>query len=478
MSSIETRLFINGEFVPGKGNNTFAVINPATEEKVADVHEADVEDVESAFTAAQNAFPAWRDLSAFDRIEKCLKLAELIDRDRDEIAHLEAINMGLPVSEYLPCISGAISGIKHVTGLAHDIHGETSLNTPGFVNFTVRQPFGVCAAIIPWNVPIIMWCGKVIPCIVAGNTIIIKSSEKAPLTSLKLAALASEAGFPPGVINNLSGYGPTAGAALASHMGIRKISFTGSTRAGKLILEAAGRSNMKRVCVETGGKNPAVIFDDANLAEAVPSVAASLQFNSGQICVSNSRIYVQSGVFDRFLEAFKDQFTNVKMGDPLEKSTNFGPQVDRSQFESILSHINEAKSSGANLLAGGTRATEKGYYIQPTIFSEVPKTAQILTSEIFGPVVVVQRFDTEEEVIAECNDTSYGLHAAVFTRDISRAYRIVKAFEAGMVTVNCSSETGPYDLPFGGWKQSGTGRENGKMGLDSYYEIKSVTIKL
>lgn len=475
---IQTKLFIGGEWVASKSGKTFPVVNPATEEKVADAYEADVEDVDAAYAAAAKAFPAWRDLSAFDRIASCLRLAELIERDQDEIANLEARSMGIPVSAYLPCVAGAVQGIRHVTGLAHDVHGETSLNTPGLVNFTLRQPFGVCAAIIPWNVPIIMWCGKVIPCVVAGNTIILKSSEKAPLTSLKLAALAHEAGFPPGVINVISGFGPTAGNALASHMEIRKISFTGSTRAGKLIFQAAGRSNMKRVCVEMGGKNPAVIFDDADLDKAADAAAASLQFNSGQICVANSRIYVHRAIFKEFVEIFSKKFTDVKLGSPLDKETNFGPQADKTQFDNILKLINEAKSEGAKLITGGERATEKGYYIQPTIFAQVPAQANILQTEVFGPVVAIQQFETEEEVIAECNNTSYGLHAAVFTRDISRAYRVVKAVEAGMVTVNCSSAVGPYDMPFGGWKQSGTGRENAKMGLESYYEIKSVTIQL
>ncbi|OAQ58710.1 ALDH-like protein [Pochonia chlamydosporia 170] len=475
---IETRLHINGEWVSGKNGKTFPTVNPATEEKIVDVHEADSQDVDLAVAAAQQAFPAWRDLSVFERAEKCLKLAELIDRDRNEIARLEASNMGIPVSAYLPCISGAIDGIKHATGLAHDIHGETSLNTPGFVTFTLRQPFGVCAAIIPWNVPIIMWCGKVIPCVVTGNTIVLKSSEKAPLTSLKLAALASEAGFPPGVINVLSGFGHSAGHALSSHMNVRKISFTGSTRAAKMVMEAAAKSNMKRVCVETGGKNPAIIFDDADLDKAAESVAASIQFNSGQICVSNSRIYVQKGVFSQFVDLFKPKFIDVAAGDPCVESTNFGPQVDKAQFDNILKLIDEAKTDGASLVSGGRRAKDKGFYIQPTIFVQVPKSANIMKTEVFGPVVAIQQFDTEEEVIEESNDTNYGLHGTVFTRDVSRAFRLVKAFEAGMITVNCSSEAGPYDMPFGGWKESGTGRENGRMGLESYYEVKSVTLKL
>ncbi|KAI5457553.1 aldehyde dehydrogenase domain-containing protein [Mariannaea sp. PMI_226] len=476
--TIQTKLFINGEWVVGKAGKTFPVFNPATEEKVTDVCEADADDVEIAFAAASKAFPAWRDLSMTERINICTKLASLIERDRHEIAHLEAINMGLPISAYMGAIFGAAGDIRHTAGLASDIHGETSLNTPGYVNFTLRQPLGVCAAIIPWNVPIIMWCGKVIPCVLAGNTIILKSSEKAPLTSLKLAALSSEAGFPPGVINVISGFGHSAGAALSSHMGIRKISFTGSTRAGKLIIEGAGKSNMKRVCVETGGKNPAVIFDDADVEEAARAVVASLQFNSGQICVSNSRVYVHKAIFNDFVELFKRKFTDVKAGNPLDESTNFGPQVDKSQFDSILSFIEEAKSQGARLVTGGARTFEKGYFIQPTIFVQVPAEARILQAEVFGPVVAVQQFETEEEVIAECNNTSYGLHAAVFTKDISRAYRVIKAFEAGMVTINCSSEVGPYDLSFGGWKQSGTGREGGRVGLDSYFETKAVTLKL
>lgn len=478
VSSIETRLYINGEFVQGTNGRTFALYNPATEEKTVDVHEADSSDVDRAVRAAEKAFPAWSVLSAQERIDKCLKLADLIIRDRDEIAHLEAIGMGLPVSEYGPCIHAAAGGIRHITGLAHDIHGETSLNTPGYVNFTLRQPFGVCAAIIPWNVPIVMWCGKVIPCIVAGNTIVIKSSEKAPLTSIKLAALAHEAGFPPGVINNITGFGSTAGAALAHHMKIQKISFTGSTHTGKLIIQAAGKSNMKRVCIETGGKNPAVIFDDADISKAVDAVVASIRFNSGQICVSNSRIYVQKSIFSTFVDAFVAKFTGINMGDPSEKETNFGPQVDRAQFESILTHIDNAKSQGARLITGGVRATEKGFFIKPTVFVQVPDGAQILRDEIFGPVVAIQQFEAEEEVIQQCNDTAYGLHAAVFTRDISRAYRVVQAFQAGMVTINCSSQVGPYDLPFGGWKESGIGRENSRFGLDQYYEIKSVTLQL
>ncbi|RFU73109.1 aldh [Trichoderma arundinaceum] len=478
MATPETRLFINGEFVPSISGKTFPIHNPATEEKITDVFEADTEDVEVAFTAAENAFPAWRDLSTFDRISKCMKFADLIERDQLEIANLESQNVGVPAAFYLYLVARAIQDIRQIAGLAHDIHGETSLNTPGHVSLTLRQPFGVCAAILAWNVPIIIFTSKVIPCVVAGNTIIVKSSEKAPLTSLKLAALAAEAGFPAGVINVLSGFGHTVGASLSSHMRIRKITFTGSTRAGKLIMEAAAKSNAKSVSLEMGGKNPLVAFSDCNVEETAAIAAAGIKFNSGQICASNSRLYVHKDIFEKFVKVFCDFFSDVQIGNPLDMTTTFGPQVDKLQFDQILKLIEEAKSEGATLVTGGARATEKGYFIKPTVFVRVPVTANILQTEVFGPVVVIQEFESEDEVIAECNKTEYGLHASVFTKDISRAVGMAKALETGMVSINTDNSASAYDMPFGGWKQSGNGRELGKTGLEAFYEVKTVAIKL
>ncbi|KAL6820570.1 Aldehyde/histidinol dehydrogenase [Trichoderma camerunense] len=466
MATPETRLFINGEFVPSISGKTFPIFNPTTEEKIIDVFEAGATDVDAAVTAAENAFPAWKCLSAHDRINKCLKFAELIERDQFEIAKLDAENIGMPVSVNHLFIQRAIRDIKHTSGLAHDIH------------ITLRQPYGVCAAILAWNAPVVIFTAKVIPCIVAGNTIIVKSSEKAPLSSLKLGALAAEAGFPPGVINVLSGFGHTVGAALSSHMKIRKLTFTGSTRAGKLIQEAAAKSNLKSVALEMGGKNPLIVFPDCDIEEAADSAAASLKFNSGQICVSNSRIYAHKDIFQKFLTAFSEKFVEPAFGSPLEPTTFFGPQADKLQFDQILKYIEQAKSSGANLVIGGSRATDKGYYIQPTVFAKVPASADILHEEIFGPVAVIQEFETEEEVIAECNKTEYGLHAGLYTRDISRACRVAAALETGVVTVNSGGSVGAYDMPFGGWKQSGNGRELGKLGLEEFYEIKTVIITL
>ncbi|PNP56605.1 hypothetical protein THARTR1_03301 [Trichoderma harzianum] len=457
MATPETKLFINGEFVPSISGKTFPIFNPTTEEKIVDVFEADAADVDAAVTAAENAIPAWKSLSAHDRINKCLKFAELVERDQFEIAKLDAENIGMPVSVNHFFIQRAIRDIKHTSGLAHDVHGETSLNTPGQINITLRQPYGVCAAILAWNAPVVIFTAKVIPRIVAGNTIIVKSSEKAPLSSLKLGALAAEAGFPPGVINVLSRFGHAVGAALSSHMKIRKLTFTGSTRAGKLIQEAAAKSNLK---------------------SAAGSSAANLKFNSGQICVSNSRIYAHKDIFQRFLKAFSEKFVEPEFGSPLEPTTSFGPQADKLQFDQILKYIEQAKSAGANLVTGGSRAIGKGYYIQPTVFAKVPATADILHEEIFGPVAVIQEFETEEEVIAECNKTEYGLHAGLYTRDISRACRVATALETGVVTVNSGGGAGAYDMPFGGWKQSGNGRELGKLGLEEFYEIKTVIITL
>ncbi|KAH8803476.1 aldehyde dehydrogenase domain-containing protein [Xylogone sp. PMI_703] len=477
-AKIETRLYINGQFVNARSGKQLAVYNPATEEKIVEVSEADKEDVDIAVQAANRAFPEWRTKSAFEREALFIKLADLVERDRKEIAYLDAISMGVPTSIYDNYITFTAAFIKYNAGLVHGVHGETSLNTPGFVSMTVRQPFGVCAAIFPWNVPVLMFMAKLVPCVVAGNCIVMKSSEKAPLSSIKLAALCHEAGFPPGVVNVITGYGPSAGAALSEHMDVRKLSFTGSTIAGKIITAAAAKSNMKKVTIETGGKNPCIIFSDADLQKAVADCTASVHLNSGQICVSNSRIYVEEGIFDAFMKAFTSDFASVAMGDPLDPTTYFGPQVDKDQFHKVLRYIENAKAAGATVVVGGQRATPKGYFIQPTVIIGAKEDSEIMREEVFGPVVVVQRFSTEEEVVRLCNNTDYGLHASIFTCDVSRAYRVAQALESGLVNINCGSTVCAYDLPFGGYKSSGIGRELGHVGLEAYYEVKTVTLKL
>ncbi|OZJ01922.1 hypothetical protein BZG36_05324 [Bifiguratus adelaidae] len=426
-------------FVECKSGKTFPLYNPHTEEKVTDVSDAYPEDVDAAVRAAQRAFPVWSQLSTFQRVEPCLRLAELIERDQNELMRLDALTMGTPIALGPGHIQMAVTYIKYVCGVIHDIHGETTLHTPGYLGLTLLQPYGVCAGIAAWNASVLFFCYKTVSCVLAGNTIISKSSEKAPLVAIRLAALCVEAGFPPGVINVITGFRHISGAALASHMDIRKISFTGSTAAGKLVAAAAAKSNLKSVVLENGGKNAAVVFEDADLAKL-------------------------------------KQFASIKIGDPTDPANNYGPQADKTQFEAVMRYINKCREAGAQLVLGGERASQRGYHIQPTVFVNVPEDSEIMKKEIFGAVAAIQSFATEEEVIACCNNTDYGLHASVFTRDTSRAIRVAKAFETGLVSVNCASPMHVYDLCFGGYKGSGLGRESGRQGLESWFEVKSVTM--
>lgn len=371
----------------------------------------------------------------------------------------------------------AAGALEDYAGLINYNRGETSVTQDGYLNLVLHQPFGVVGAIIPWNVPIVMFASKVGAALATGNTVVLKSSEKAPLTSIKLASLIKEANFPPGVVNVLGGFGIPAGKAIAEHMDIRKISFTGSGRTGRLIQEMSAKSNLKNVTLELGGKTPAIIFDDADLSVAVPATQFSIQWNSGQICMANSRIYVHEKIADQFKEEFKKVFTAAKIGDPLSKETNHGPQADKIQFNNVTRFIESGKKS-AKLLVGGERAGDKGYFVQPTIFADAPENAEIVKEEIFGPVVVINTFTDEDDVIAKANDSEFGLYATVFTRDINRAIRVVKALESGTVSVNCASPSGAAGFPFGGYKGSGVGREGGLYSLKTFSETKTVIIKV
>ena len=364
-----------------------------------------------------------------------------------------------------------------------DIQGDTSLNTPGMVNLSFRQPYGVCGAIIPWNIPLAMLAIKAAPALLAGNTLVLKSSEKSPLSALLFARLVKEVGLPPGVLNILSGYGRPCGEAIAKHMQIRKLSFTGSGPTGRAIKKAAAESNLKDVTLELGGKSPLIVFDDAALNAAIPAAAASILMNSGQACFASSRVYVHEAIRDRFLEKMKEAMvqmgTNPEKGnDPLVEGTVRGPQADKMQFDRVMSYLKFAKESGYDIPLGGDRDGAQGYYVQPTIINNAPEDSKVMKEEIFGPVVCINTFTDENEVLERANDTEYGLYASVFTKDISRALRVAKKFEAGMIGVNCSSPTMAVDMPFGGWKGSGDGVELGKSALDPWTELKSVYIKL
>jgi len=342
----------------------------------------------------------------------------------------------------------ALTALRYFAGRAWDIHGDSSLNTPGFVNVTFRQPFGVTAGITPWNVPVAMVLFKLAPALITGNTIVIKASEKAPLAPIIVAKCCEEIGLPKGVFNLINGFGRPTGEALAKHMDVRKISFTGSTLTGRAIKKAAAESNLKKVSLELGGKSPLVVFPDADLSKAVPAAAVSILMNSGQACIASSRVYVHADIADHFTEAMKSAMEEMgKSGDPLTSTTAMrGPQVDKLQFNRVMDFLTYAKENNLEVLTGGDRERDTGFYIAPTIISNAPEDSRVMKEEIFGPVVCINTFTDEEEVLNRANDTEYGLYASVFTRDISRALKFAKRMEAGSVGVNTSSPTMAFDM--------------------------------
>lgn len=373
----------------------------------------------------------------------------------------------------------AVHMLRYFAGKALDIQGDTSLNTANFVNMTWRQPFGVCGAIIPWNVPTNSFVQKVGPALAAGNTIVVKSSERSPLSCLLFGRLAQEIGLPKGVLNILSGYGTPCGEAISRHMDIRKVSFTGSVIAGRAVQKGAAESNLKIVTLELGGKSPLVIFEDADIAKAAPAAAFSILCNSGQACIASSRVYVHADIAEKFISQMKEAMSSFgTCGDACASGTVRGPQADKVQFERVMSYISHAKETGLDVALGGKRQGSVGYFIEPTMLVNVPEDSKLVRDEIFGPVVVVNTFTDEVDVLKRANDTEFGLYASVFTRDISRAMRIAKQLEAGSVGVNCTSPMLALDMPFGGWKQSGQGREMSKYATDYWTELKTVFISL
>ena len=473
-AQIETRLFINGRFVESVSKKIFDVFNPTTEEVSASVSEATTEDVDVAVKAAKAAFPAWSETNALGRADYLNVWADRLEKALPEMAYLDAVTMGKPaypdqLASMVPMI------VRFFAAKAHDITGESSLNTAGFMNVSLRQPYGVCAAITPWNAPVVMMAYKVSAALIAGNTLVLKSSEKSPLSSLVAARCAMEAGFPPGILNVLSGFGRPCGEALAKHKDIRKISFTGSTATGRIIQKSAAESNLKSVTLELGGKSPLLVFDDADLSIAVPAAAMSILMNSGQVCNAITRVYVHESVAEEFLEKMKATIGILgPSADPLLNGTKRGPQADKVQFERVLSYLELAKHSGIAAVMGGKREGTAGYFIEPTILTNVPEDSRLMKEEIFGPVLIINTFIKETDALNRANDTEFGLYASVFTKDVHRAIRVAKKLEAGSIGVNCTSPTMAFDMPFGGWKSSGEGREFSRYATDYWTELKSV----
>jgi aldehyde dehydrogenase (NAD+) len=480
LAPMVTKLLINNRWVPSQTGATFATINPSTGEEICEVASADVADVDYAVQAAREAFEygPWRQMHASQRGQLLYRLAELIEKHADELARLEALDNGKPVSVAKRVdVAKAVACYRYFAGWADKVQGKTIPIDGNFFCYTRHEPIGVVGQIIPWNYPMLMQAWKLAPALATGNTVVMKPAEQTPLSALRIGELIVEAGFPAGVVNLLSGFGHTAGAAIARHMDVDKVAFTGSTETGRLILEAAAKSNLKRVTLELGGKSPNIIFADTDLDEAVEGAHLGLFSNQGQICCAGSRVFVEERIYDRFIEKSVARAQKRIVGDPFDPGTEQGPQVDQAQFDRVISYIEIGQNEGATLACGGKRIGDRGYFIEPTVFADVQDNMKIAREEIFGPVMSVIPFKDLEEVVTRANRTIYGLAAGVWTRDIGKAHAIANRVRAGTVWVNC------YNIldtraPFGGFKQSGTGRELGEYGLQQYTEVKTVIVRL
>ncbi|KAL2822947.1 aldehyde dehydrogenase [Aspergillus granulosus] len=471
-------LFINNEFVKGAEGKTFEVINPTNEKVITSVHEATEKDVDTAVAAARAAFEgAWRQVTPSQRGRYLHKLADLMERDIDTLAAIESLDNGKAFTMAKGDAANSIACLRYYAGWADKIHGQTIDTNPETLTYTRHEPIGVCGQIIPWNFPLLMWSWKIGPAVAAGNTVVLKTAEQTPLSALYAAKLIKEAGFPPGVINIISGFGRVAGAAISSHMDIDKVAFTGSTLVGRTILQAAAKSNLKKVTLELGGKSPNIVFDDADIDNAISWSNFGIFFNHGQCCCAGSRILVQEGIYDKFVERFKERAAKNKLGNPFEMDTFQGPQVSQIQFDRIMEYINDGKQSGATVAIGGDRHGKEGYFIQPTVFTDVTSDMKIVQEEIFGPVVTIQKFKDEAEAIKIGNGTDYGLAAAVHTKNVNTAIRVSNALKAGTVWINNYNMIS-YQAPFGGFKQSGLGRELGSYALENYTQVKTVHYRL
>ena len=475
-----TKLLINNRWVPSESGKTFATINPSTGEEICQVAEADAADVDKAVAAARAAFDQgpWKRMKASERGRLLHHLADLIEQNADQLARLETLDNGKPLSIAKAVdVTKTIACYRYFAGWADKVQGKTIPIDGDFFCYTRHEPIGVIGQIIPWNYPLLMQAWKLAPALATGNTIVMKPAEQTPLSALRLGELIVEAGFPEGVVNLLPGFGSTAGAAIARHMDVDKVAFTGSTEVGRLIMEAAAKSNLKRISLELGGKSPNIIFADTDLDDAVEGAHLGLFVNQGQSCCAGSRVFVEETIYDEFVEKSTARARKRRVGDPLDPRTDQGPQVSASQFDRIMGYIESGKREGATLACGGERVGDRGYFIQPTVFSDVQDEMKIAREEIFGPVMSIIPFKDVDEVIARANRTTYGLAAGVWTRDIKKAHAVANSMRAGTVWVNCYHVLDTR-APFGGYKQSGMGRELGEYGLQQYTEVKTVTLKL
>jgi phenylacetaldehyde dehydrogenase len=479
----DLKLLIDGKWVAAKSGKTFPVEDPATEEVIAKVPAGEKADIDAAVAAARRAFESgpWSRLSPGERSRLVWKLGDLLEQHADEFAELEAIDNGKPVTNARRGdVQGSIEMFRYMAGWSTRLTGETiPVSSPGSWHaYTLREPVGVVGQIIPWNFPLMMAAWKLAPALASGCTIVLKPAEQTPLSALRFGELILEAGIPPGVVNIVTGFGETAGAALAEHPDVDKVAFTGSTEVGKLIVKASA-GNLKRVSLELGGKSPAIVFPDADLELAIAGTSDAIFYNQGQCCTAGSRLFAHKSIYDRIVEGVTAQAGKLKIGHGLDPSVNLGPLVSKEQHERVSGFLDAGRKEGAEIVTGGKTIGSQGYFVEPTVLAKTNRDMRVVREEIFGPVVCVQAFNDEslDAVAKFANDTEYGLQASVWTRNLTVAHSMARKIKAGTICINTHNYGDPA-WPFGGYKQSGWGREMGKEVMEHYTETKSVAARL
>ncbi|MFT3977797.1 MAG: aldehyde dehydrogenase family protein [Sphingomonas bacterium] len=472
------KMLIGGQRVAAESGRTLETLNPETERALTGIADADAADVDKAVRAARSAFEssAWAGIGPHQRTLVLLKIADIVEAHAAELAAIETIDNGMPLWYSTASLAAVVTQFRYYAGWPTKIFGATNPSAPDVFNYTLREPVGVCGQIVAWNVPIVMSAMKIANALACGNTVVLKPAELASLSTLRLAELIAETDLPPGVVNIVTGRGATAGAAIAAHPDIDKMAFTGSTAVGKQIMRAAA-DNLKKVTLELGGKSPNILFADADLDRAIDLAVRSFCGNSGQVCSASTRILVQQDIHDEVAGRVAAMAATYKIGSPFAEDTKLGPLISSVQRERVMGYIEAGKESGATLNGGGSRVGDTGYFVEPTIFSNVDNASKIAQEEIFGPVVSIIPFRDEADAIRKANDTSYGLAGAVWTRDMSRANRMVRAMKAGRIWINSYGEADPI-MAFGGYKQSGLGREYGQESIEMYTQVKSVWARL
>ncbi|PQO45404.1 aldehyde dehydrogenase family protein [Blastopirellula marina] len=482
----EHRLLIDGHWVAPATGKSFEIKNPSDNSTIAHVAEGGQEDINRAVSAARRAFESgpWHTMTASERGKLIWKLADLMEQHIEEFAEIEALDNGKPKAVAQAAdVPLAIDLFRYMAGWATKIEGTTIPVSvpylPGaeFHSYTLREPVGVVGQIIPWNFPLLMAAWKLGPALATGCTIVLKVAEETPLSALRLGQLIQEAGFPPGVVNIVTGFGETAGAALSAHPDVDKIAFTGSTEVGKLIVKAAGETNLKKVTLELGGKSPNVILPDADIPSAIAGAANAIFFNHGQCCTAGSRLFVHRSQFDQVVEGVAEEAKKIKLGPGMHPDTGMGPLVSQIQQDRVCGYLDAGFNEGAQAVVGGKRGDSEGFFVEPTVLVDTHPNMKVIREEIFGPVVAAVPFDDIEEVVQTANNTIYGLAAAVWSKDISHAHRVARRLKAGTVWVNCYNVF-DASLPFGGYKQSGWGREMGHEAINLYTQTKAVTVQL